>query len=143
MYIRSYGLTRLRVLTQVVMLWLGLTTVLVAVWLFVPKFPYMNAVIATALTLGALVLWADVDIHVARYNVNHYLSGDLQQIDLKHLHTRNTSAVPHIALLGEQAPDARVRRETMGILGYWYLEKEDFRSWNYVNYIARSYLPQK
>ena len=44
MYIGSYGLTRLRVLTEVIMVFLGIATLLVCIWLFVPKMPYMNAV---------------------------------------------------------------------------------------------------
>lgn len=143
LYIGAYGLTRLRVLTQVIMLWLGLTTILVAVWLFVPKLPYMKAAIAAALVLGVLVMWVDVDAQVAGYNVEHYLSGDLEHIDTEHLETLNSSAVPHIARLAQNAPDDQVRRDAQRILERWDRKAGDFRSWNYAKSTAQTYLPKE
>ena len=76
------GLTRLRLLTEVIMVFLAITTVLVAVWLFVPKMPYMKVVLLTALIIGAVVLWADVDTVVARYNVQAYQTKKLETVDV-------------------------------------------------------------
>ncbi len=142
LYIESYGLTRLRVLTQVIMLWLCLVTVLVAIWLFVPKLPYMKAVIATGLVVGALVLWADVDSQVARYNVDAYLSGDLQTVDMAYLEGLNDAAVPHIARLARDAQDYDVRQAAQTILADWYTDGvKDFRDWNYASHSAIAHLP--
>ena len=68
MYIGSYGLTRLRVLTEVIMIFMGITTVIVSLWLFVPKLPYMKAILVIGLLMGAAVSWADVDT-VALFDV--------------------------------------------------------------------------
>ena len=142
LYIGTYGLTRLRVLTQVIMLFLCLTTVLVAVWLFVPKLPYMKCVLVAALLIGAVVFWADVDTVVARYNVRGYLSGKLETVDVEHLASLNCSAIPYIDELSRKAPDQEVREMCNAILENWYYAPpEDFRGWNWAQYTAQPYLP--
>ncbi len=147
MYMDRYGLTRLRVLTQVIMLWLGLSTVLVAVWILVPKLPYMKAILAAALIIGAVVLWTDVDSLVARYNVDRYLSGDMQTVDVVYLGSLNHSAVPHVARLAQEAPEELVRQRAKSLLnsqqasGQWgSYDREDFREWNWGREEAKSHL---
>ncbi len=142
LYIQSYGLTRLRVLTQVVMVFFGIVTGLVCVWLFVPKLPYMKAVIIAALVIGAAVSWADVDTVVAGYNVERYLSGTTETVDVHYLNNLGNSAVPYIQKLAQKAPDAAIREDAQLILDHWWVAApEDFRSWNYVNQTAAEILP--
>lgn len=141
LYIGSYGLTRLRVLTQVVLLFLALTTGLVAVRLFVPKLPYMKTVILAGLLLGALVSWVDVDTFVAKYNVDAYLSGQLETIDVSHLNSLGDGAVPQIYRLAQEAPDREIEHQADALLArYWSADPEDFRGWNYANHVATEYL---
>jgi len=140
-YIGSYGLTRLRVLTQVILLFLALTTGLVAIRLFMPKLPYMKTVILLALLLGATVIWVDVDSFVAKYNVDAYLSGQLETVDVSHLHHLGDGAVPHIARLAEEAPDQAIAEKAAHVLEQQKNNaSEDLRGWNYVNHIASKYL---
>ena len=137
LYISSYGLTRLRVLTEVIMVFLGLATALVCVWLFVPKMPYMKVVLLTALIMGALVLWADVDTVVARYNVRAYQSGQLTQVDVDYLTTLSAGAVPYIAQLaegGNRAAQAFMERDRS--VYYWDARWHDLRSWNWADWLA-------
>lgn len=140
LYIGSFGLTRLRVLTQIIMLYLMLVTVLVMVWLFVPKMPYMKVVILAALVIGALVIWTDVDTQVARYNVDAYLSGKMETVDVFYLSDLTDGAVPHLARLAQNAPDKETAELAQGLLKGRFVHREsDFRSWNYVNHIADKY----
>ena len=129
MYIASYGLTRLRILTEVIMVFLGISTVVVSVWIFLPKLRYMQVILLTALALGTLTLWADVDTCVAAYNVHAYQSGQLDSIDMGHLGGLGDGAVPYIAELTEdQDPEVAMLAED---LLRRYYGPEDFRSWNY------------
>lgn len=139
LYIRGYGLTRLRVLTQVIMVWLAVATVLVGVWLVKPRFGYMPAVILTALVLGAAVLWADVDTQVARFNVRAYQAGQLETIDVYHLGGLGSGAVPYLAELREDDdPEvAEAARELLAGRGCYTL---DFRDWNYSKAVAEKFL---
>ncbi len=141
LYIESFGLTRLRVLTQVVMVFLGIVTALVSVWLFVPKLPYMKAVLITALLIGATVSWADVDTQVAKYNVGAYLSGKMETVDVHYLNSLGHGAVPYIEKLAQRAPDSTIAEDAqMMIDTRWCAALEDFRSWNYVNHTAAKIL---
>lgn len=140
MYIDSYGLTRLRVLTQVIILFMALATIFVCIWLFARKMPYMKVIVLTALLLGSIVVWADVDTVVACYNVRAYQSGMLESVDISHLQTLSDGAVPYIAELTQdsdqavanQAKAALSRRERRD-------GEEDFRSWNIADAIADPY----
>lgn len=143
LYIDAYGLTRLRVLTEVIMVWLGLVTIFVILWLFLPKMPYMKAVILSAMLLGSLVLWADVDTVVARYNVNAYQTGKLATVDVDYLASLGNGAIPYIAQLTEDT-DPSIAKEAQRRLEHrWFDTIDDFREWNYVNHIAENYLPQE
>ena len=139
LYIDSYGLTRLRLLTQVIIFFLGITTVVVSVWLFVPKTAYMRVVLITALVMGAAVAWADVDTVVARHNVNGYLEGRYESIDVYYLDSLGNGAVPYIAQLMDDsdpviAADARIALRNRD-QATW----DDFRDWNYANFTAEEY----
>lgn len=134
-YIQSYGLTRLRVLTEVVTVFLGLVTVIVCLWLFVPKLPYMQWVLVLALVFSAGVLWSDVDAVVARYNVSAYQSGQLKKIDMNHMMTLGYGSVPYVELLTED-DDAHVSEMARDILENTHAELRDFRRWNYARWRA-------
>lgn len=141
LYIESFGLTRLRVLTQVVMVFLGIVTALVSLWLFIPKLPYMKAVLLTALIIGAAVSWADVDTQVAKYNVEAYLSGKMETVDVSYLDSLGSAAIPYIDQLIHNAPDKQVVEEAEQAFSYSHAYVEiDFRSWNYVNQKALKHL---
>ena len=140
LYIDTYGLTRLRVLTQVIIFFLGITNVLVCTWLFVPKLPYMKAVLLCALVIGAVVAWADVDTVVARYNVSAYQSGKLESIDVDYLDSLGNGAVPYIAELTQDGNPEVAEAAANALQVYFNVAPEDFRDWNYVNHIADPYL---
>ena len=137
LYIGSFGLTRLRVLTEVIMVFLAIATVLVAVWLFVPKIQYMKAVILTALVMGALVLWVDVDTVVAAYNVTAYENGLLVSLDVPYLATLSDGAIPYIARAAEIMPGAGNVLNTIEA-NRW----NDLRDWNIAAWLAERILDQ-
>lgn len=140
LYIDTYGLTELRVLTEIIMLWLGLSTVVVCLWLFVPKLPYMKVILLLAFLMGAVTAWADVDTVVARYNVTAYQSGKLDTIDVDYLDSLGDGAIPYIARLTDDA-DPEVAADAREALMYQFFDSgDDFREWNYVNQTAAKYI---
>lgn len=142
LYIGVYGLTRLRVLTMVIMVFLAITTALVCVWLYVPKLQYMKAVMLAALTIGAAVLWLDVDTQVAKYNVEHYLTGDLAAVDLEHLFSLGPGAVPYVEQLTE-CGDPAIRAQAEEHLRMWYLDGGgDLRDMTWIGHQAAGILEQ-
>lgn len=139
MYINSYGLTRLRVLTEVIMVFIGLTTIFVSLWLFLPKFAYMKAVLLTALTIGAAVAWADVDTVVAAYNVSAYQSGRLGTVDVSYLARLSDGVVPFLAELAQGEDPLLADQARQALYRHSCSEVEDFRSVNIASVIAHTY----
>ena len=140
-YIDTYGLTRLRVLTEVIMIWLGLSTIIVCLWLFLPKLAYMKIILVLALMLGAAVGWADVDTVVARHNVNAYLSGELQTVDVNHLGSLGPGSTRYLLRL-TQVEDAKISSAAKRQINKRnnHQAVEDIRDWNYADYRSDSLL---
>ena len=140
MYIGSYGLTRARVMTEVFMIWLAVTTVLVCVWLFREELPYMKVSMVLGLALCTVLFWADVDAQIARYNVRAYQTGQLETVDMRHLRMLSSGAVPYIEeLTGDSDPE--IAEEAVKILEDFDLYPgEDWRSWNWTEQQAAKIL---
>ena len=147
MYIRSYGLTWSRVVTEVFMLWLAITTVLVCVWLFCGKLPYMKVSMILALALCAGLFLADVDARVAQYNIRAYQSGKLQTVDMEYLDRLSMGAVPYIEELTADADEAVAQGAREILEYYYYNEDTDWRHWNITTAraveILEKYQPQE
>ena len=139
LYINSYGLTRLRVLTEIIMVFLGISTALVTVWLFVPKLPYMKAIVLTAMILCTLTAWADVDTVVAKYNVEAYQSGKLATVDTDYLGSLGDGAIPYLyTLTSDSDPDVAYAAKQSMRYTHVYL-CYDFRNWNIASALAEQY----
>ncbi len=141
-YIGSYGLTRLRLLTEVIIIFMAISVIFVSVWLFRPKFPYMKAIVITALIMGAAVAWADVDTVVAAYNVTAYQSGRLQTVDMGHLRSLGDGAVPYLHSLAGDANQAIARQAVRELTERSQDQISDIRGWNIATIIADSILEQ-
>ena len=129
MYIGVYGLTRLRVLTSLFMICVAVALVCVAVWILIPRFPYMQVTLLTALVVGCCTGWMDVDTQVAKYNVDAYLSGQLDTVDVEHLGCLSEGAIPQLARLLE-AQEPQVQKEARATLAgiiqhYYHVEREN------------------
>ncbi len=138
LYIGSYGLTRLRLMTEVIIVFLGLTTSVVCLWLFVPRLPYMKLIVVLALLIGGTTLWADVDTQVAKYNVNAYLSGKLESVDVDYLSTLNAGAVPYLEQLThvEDPQVANAAEEALERALMFNSAPADFRQWDWATHEA-------
>ncbi len=153
LYMGSFGLTRLRVLTSLFMLWLTLWVLAAAVRLFRPRFPHMKIAVLAALILACLACWGDLDGIVARYNVRAYETGKLQTVDLDTLQYLSDSAIPYIGELTEDKDPAVADRAGDILLDWAYghamvgtddadgdlvFESMDLRSWNLATAQARA-----
>lgn len=151
LYMGSFGLTRLRVLTSLFMLWLALWVLAAAICLFRPKFPHMKVAVLAALILASLACWWDLDGAVARYNVRAYETEKLQTVDLDTLQYLSDSAIPYIGELTEDK-DPDIAAQAQEILLDWacghatvsndatkdfVFASMDWRSWNLATARAR------
>lgn len=92
--------------------------------------------------MGAVVLWADVDTVVARYNVQAYQSGQLDRVDVDYLTTLSAGAVPYIAQLAEEGNSQAQRfMADHHSYDYWSVWYKDLRSWNWADWLAGQQWP--
>jgi hypothetical protein len=140
-YIGDYGLTRLRVMTQLIIIFFGLMALTVSVNLFMKKARYMPVLLICALLIGGSAFWVDVDTLVAAYNVNAYQTGKLETVDVAYLGTLSNGAIPQIAKLLDDA-DPEVAQKAQRVIQNSGAQCKDFRDWNYADWCAKSYLPE-
>lgn len=140
LYIGSYGLTRMRVLTEVFMVWLAVVTAVVCVWIFRPKTSYMKCALVLGLVFCAVLMWADVDSQVTKYNVRAYQSGRLDTVDIRHLQSLNDSAVPYLEELTQDSNADVAKKASDALKNRWYSEEAELRSWNWPSARAREIL---
>ena len=117
MYIDSYGLTPRRVYATWGMIVLAVVFLLIILKQFIPRFKLIAAIIlVTVILFGALAL-SGVDRHIAEYNVDRYLDGSLEKVDIKALTDLGDAGVPQLVRLakaidGENGTDiTKVRPE--------------------------------
>lgn len=141
-YIGTYGLTRLRLLTEVIIIFIAISVVYICVWLFCPKFAYMKAIVLTALIIGATVAWADVDTVVAGYNVSAYRSGQLETVDVVHLCSLGDGAVPYLHELAQDSDTLIGRQAREDLVARSHHRDTDIRGWSIASLIADDILEQ-
>ena len=77
---------------------------------------------------------------VTKYNVNAYISGKLETVDVDYLGALGSGATPYLQKL-TYAEDPKVASAAMNRLNQRnYEEVDDFRDWNYADYLSDSLL---
>ena len=148
-------MTRLRILTFIFTVFLIAVFLSVAVRLFVPRLPYMKLALAAAAVLTLLCAYADIDRVIAHYNVDAYLSGRLETIDVSMLERMDSDGIVEEVLRLVDVPDAEVAQQAKELLtahadGLFELRRTDngaqvilygdWRSWNATTSKARDLL---
>lgn len=99
MYIKSYGLTQLRVYAAWFMALLALIFIIVAIKQFVPKFKALAVSFAVTVVMFALLGLVNVDGMIAKYNIDRYLDGSLKEVDVVELERLGDAAIPEMVRL--------------------------------------------
>ena len=138
LYMGSFGLTRLRVLTSVFMVYLAVVVLAVALRLYAKKLPVLRLAAALGMAVLIALSLANVDGMVARYNVGAWKSGRLDSLDMKTVCSLGDGAVPVIAeLAGDSDPEIGAKaRDELKLRSV----EEDWRSWNLVTAQANAAL---
>ena len=101
LYIDRFGLTAKRLLSSWLMIVIALIFVFIIIRGIVKKFPLFAAsAVAIALMCGVLAV-SDYGSLIANYNVDRYISGKTDTVDITALVKADTSAVPAITRLME------------------------------------------
>lgn len=105
MYIDIYGLTQKRVYATWLMAVLAIIFILIALKQFIPKLNAAAASIFVCVVLFAVLSLSNVDALIARYNVNRYINGSLESVDVDALEDLGDAAIPEMVRLAEVLED--------------------------------------
>lgn len=124
MYIGEYGLTVLRLFTSVFMIATAVVIVAFIIRVFNPEFDTMKYAVVISLSLFTVLCLCGIDRTVAHYNVNAYLSGMHDNIDLYTLEGLSESSIPYIYKLTVYG-DETIEKESKRIIYMlydWYVD---------------------
>lgn len=159
LYISSFGMTRLRILTSLFTALLLVVFIAVSIRLFKKNVPYMKIALVTASLLLLFATFADTDRLVAAYNIRAYQSGKLDSIDMETIDELDSyTVVPYVfELINDKDPyvakDAkcilsrhadRIFRITQGEDNAHIIDRmdADWRGWSYAKQQAADLLEE-
>ncbi|MBE6554256.1 MAG: DUF4173 domain-containing protein [Ruminococcaceae bacterium] len=99
LYINSYGLTQKRVWTSWFMLLLAALFIAVLVAQFTKRIRLVAVLLVICIVFFGLLVLVDIDGMIADYNVDAYLSGKLDRVDVETLESYGVSSVPALCRL--------------------------------------------
>lgn len=151
LYMKSFGLTRLRIITSVFMIFLAVVIIAVGLRLYIRRLPAFSITVAAAALLLFALSVSNVDGIIARHNIRCYQNGSLDSIDMETISYLGNGAVPYIVeLLDDTDPtvasDAREalqrRLKSLGLARNSESDAPvdnglDIRSWNLADQQAR------
>lgn len=94
LYIQNYGMTRLRILTSVFMIFLAILFITVILRAFIKKIPVIKTGLIAAVLILAVVGFADVDRTVAEYNLFAYENKYIESLDVEAIGDLGAGGVP-------------------------------------------------
>ncbi|MBQ0110599.1 MAG: DUF4173 domain-containing protein, partial [Oscillospiraceae bacterium] len=108
LYMKSFAITRLRVLTTVFCIMLAVAFICLIIKLFAKKFPYFRITAITVAIIMLAVCCTGFDGFIAKYNYTVYKSGIQEKIDVTYLSTLGKSSVPYLIKLLDSKDEAVV-----------------------------------
>ena len=93
LYIDTYGLTHKRVYASWLMAFLAFVFVVILGKQFARRLPFVKVAIVGAVLFFALITLPNIDAVIANYNVDRYLDGTLDTVDIDELEDLGISSV--------------------------------------------------
>lgn len=124
LYIAEYGLTHKRLYVFVADLILVVAFAMVTVRLFKKNFPYMKVILAFSCSMITIMSLVGTDSLIANYNVEMYLKGNLQSVDVDMLEDMGLPALKPLHKLtqnekeGDKILNYRVKEAVANVFYY-------------------------
>ena len=119
LYVQAYGLTVLRCLTFLGMAFSAALLAELLVKSVAPGFGFFRAMLFSGLALWLAFNLANVDARIAQYNVDAYLLGSLESLDLSYFHVLSPDALPALRQLEGSALDEEQEKDLKNLLEYF------------------------
>ena len=105
MYIEYYGLTPKRIYAMWLMILIGVAFVIIALGQFVSKIKVVAICFTASVIMFAGLALCNVNAICAQYNVNRYLDGSLETLDMSAMDELGDSAIPSLVKVVESMDD--------------------------------------
>ena len=120
MYIGQYGLTRLRLLTSVFMVATAVIIIAFIVRIYIPQLNCMKYAVLISMALFTVLCLAGIDRTVAAYNVDIFLNGKTDTVDVEMLSWLSDSATPYLIKLTDCGDEEVKKRAEHAINGVFH-----------------------
>ena len=135
LYISTYGLTTLRIIPSVFMIFLCFVFAFIIMGEFKKSFPVTKLSFYAGNILFVLLCLANIDAVVAGYNLNAYMNGNLPYYDIYDLRESDMAAMPVIYKAWKNSSDKELKDKLYfcaeGIMGYYSFDIDEPISYNY------------
>ena len=135
LYISTYGLTTLRIIPSVFMIFLCFVFAFIIMGEFKKSFPVTKLSFYAGNILFVLLCLANIDAVVAGYNLNAYMNGNLPYYDIYDLRESDMAAMPVIYKAWKNSSDEELKDKlhfcAEGIMGYYSFDIDEPISYNY------------
>ena len=135
LYISTYGLTTLRIIPSVFMIFLCFVFAFIIMGEFKKNFPVTKLSFYAGNILFVLLCLANIDAVVARYNLNAYMNGNLPHYDIYDLRESDMAAMPIIYKAWKNSSDKELKEKlhssAESIMRYYSFDTDEPISYNY------------
>lgn len=135
LYISTYGLTTLRIIPSVFMIFLCFVFAFIIMGEFKKSFPVTKLSFYAGNILFVLLCLANIDAVVAGYNLNAYMNGNLPYYDIYDLRESDMAAMPVIYKAWKNSSDKELKDKlhfcAEDIIGYYSFDIDEPISYNY------------
>lgn len=116
LYDSAYGFTRLRVLVYIFLIYEAIGLIATLAFILKHNFNILAVYAAIGLTFYLTLNVIKIDELIAKRNIDMYLSGEAENIDIDYLMTLSTDALPQIMRLTDKDVQIMTRIKTMNYL---------------------------
>ncbi|MBE6538237.1 MAG: DUF4173 domain-containing protein [Ruminococcaceae bacterium] len=109
LYIGTYGLTVKRVFSSAFMIFLAVVFIALLIKQFAKKTNVILTALVTAVLICGTLAFCDVNGCIATYNTEHYLSGDLENLDYPLLHELGDSGIIALDRIANETNDEVIK----------------------------------
>ena len=135
LYISTYGLTTLRIIPSVFMIFLCFVFAFIIIGEFKKSFPVTKLSFYAGNILFVLLCLANIDAVVAKYNLNAYINGNLPHYDIYDLKESDMAAMPIIYKAWKESSDKELKEKlhssAESIMRYYSFDTDEPISYNY------------
>lgn len=139
LYIYTYGLTPLRIVPSVFMIFLIFVFVFILIAEFKEGFPLTKYSFYVGAGLFAILSLVNMDAVVANYNLNEYVDGRLPYYNIMDLYESDIAAVPAIYKVWNSTKNKEIKEELYMVVSNIYSYMEEDKDYNLIRKQAEVY----